>query len=133
MAAELALKRPISQRKGHDGNGRAEPALEPFSIVRWLSQQEVFSDRFASGREGAVDVLIPVMHTNEMWGRNLISIYREIPVNRLLLGDGGCIDQTIEIAKKFPRLVVDDHRGFTSLGYSIRKLIERVETEWFVY
>ena len=26
-----------------------------------------------------------------------------------------------------------DHRNFTSLGYSIRHLIEAVETEWFVY
>ena len=34
---------------------------------------------------------------------------------------------------QFPRVEVLDHRNFTSLGYSIRHLIEAVETEWFVY
>ena len=51
----------------------------------------------------AVDVLIPVMHTNDLWEANLLSIYREIPVKRLLLGDAGCIDRTVEIARRFPR------------------------------
>ena len=34
---------------------------------------------------------------------------------------------------KFPRVTVADHRSFTSLGFSIRKLIEDVQTEWFIY
>jgi hypothetical protein len=54
-------------------------------------------------------------------------------VNRLLIGDGGCIDGSIAIALEFPRVEVFDHSQFLSLGYSLRKLIEAVETEWFVY
>jgi glycosyltransferase involved in cell wall biosynthesis len=63
----------------------------------------------------------------------LLSVYREIPVHRLLIGDGGCIDNSIEIAKQFPRVVVYDHKKYVSLGYSLKKLIENVSTEWFVY
>jgi hypothetical protein len=92
-----------------------------------------FVDRYQRDRDRAVDVIIPIIHTNEIWSVNLLSIYREIPVARLILGDGGCIDGSLEIARKFPRVEVLDHRGFTSLGYSIRRLIEATEMEWFVY
>lgn len=90
-------------------------------------------DRFADNAADGVDVIIPVIHTNELWRANLLSIYREIPVRRLLLGDGGCIDNTLTVAKEFPRVEVFDHTKYTSLGYSIRKLIEEVSSEWFVY
>jgi hypothetical protein len=39
----------------------------------------------------------------------------------------------MEIIKEFPRVVVFDHRDIFSQGCCIRKLIEAVETEWFVY
>ncbi|HKO60667.1 MAG TPA: glycosyltransferase family A protein [Pyrinomonadaceae bacterium] len=103
------------------------------SIFRRYYSNEAFVDRFLVKPESSVDVIIPVIHTNELWETNLLSIYREIPVNRLLIGDGGCIDDSIEIAKKFPRVEVLDHRSYVSLGYSLRKLIEAVETPWFVY
>lgn len=90
-------------------------------------------DRYASNPGEAVDVIIPVIHTNEIWEANLRSYYREIPIHRLLLGDGGCVDNSLEVARRFPRVEVLDHRDFISLGFSIRKLIEAVETEWFVY
>jgi len=90
-------------------------------------------DRFLIEPESSVDVIIPVIHTNELWESNLRSIYREIPVNRLLIGDGGCIDDSIEIAKRLPRVEVLDQRSYLTLGYSLRKLIETVETPWFVY
>lgn len=103
------------------------------SIFEKYYLKEPFKDRFEWDRENAIDVIIPLMHTNELWMTNLLSIYREIPVNRLILGDGGCIDDSIEIAKTFPRVIVQNHRDFKSLGFSIKKLIESVETEWFVY
>lgn len=103
------------------------------STFKMLYSDEVFVDRYANNPANAVDIIIPVIHTNELWRKNLISIYREIPVNRLLLGDGGCIDNSIEIAKEFPRVEVFDHRSYKTLGYSIRKLIEEVKTEFFIY
>lgn len=106
---------------------------EEQSIFERYYRDEPFIDRFAIGRDAAVDVVIPIIHTNEFWRANLRSIYREIPVNRLILGDGGCVDGSIDVAREFPRVEVLDHRRFTSLGYSIRHLIEATETEWFVY
>lgn len=103
------------------------------SIFAQYYSDEPFVDRYAIDRTDAVDVIIPVIHTNELWRKNLISIYREIPVNRLILGDGGCIDGSIDLARQFPRVEVLDHHSFISLGYSLRHLIEAVETDWFVY
>lgn len=103
------------------------------SIFRRYYSRETFRDRFLTDPDDSVDVIIPVVHTNELWESNLNSLYREIPINRLLIGDGGCIDDSIEIALKFPRVEVFDHTSYVSLGYSVRKLIEAVETEWFIY
>lgn len=90
-------------------------------------------DKYQKQPDGAVDVIIPIIHTNELWEANLHSIYREISVNRLLISDGGCIDDSLEIVKKFPRVEVLDHHNYISLGYCLRELILNVETEWFVY
>jgi len=101
-------------------------------IHQYLNESE-FQDRWQIQQQDTVDVLIPLIHTNYLWKKNLLSIYREIPVNRLLLGDGGCIDDSIVIAEQFPRVSVFDHRKIRSLGFSLRKLVEAVETEWFIY
>ncbi|MBU2025305.1 hypothetical protein KJ912_01025 [Patescibacteria group bacterium] len=103
------------------------------SIFRRYYSKEKFIDRYLKEPGGAVDVIIPLIHTNELWGKNLISFYREIPINRLLIGDGGCVDNSLKIARKFPRVKIYNHTKYRSLGYSIRKLIEKVETKWFVY
>ena len=79
-----------------------------------------------------ISVIIPCAHVNEIFENNLKSIYREVPVYELLLGDAGLPIETIRIAEKFPRLRIINHHGLT-LGYSIRKLIELVKTEHFAY
>ena len=96
------------------------------SIFNRYYSSEVFIDRYMIDPKDAVDVIIPVIHTNELWESNLKSIYREIPVKRLLVGDGGCIDDSIEIANKYPRVKVFNQKDYVSLGFSIRKLIENV-------
>ncbi len=103
------------------------------SIFREYYADKPFVDRYATEPATGVDVIIPVMHTNELFEANLVSFYREIPIHKLLIGDGGCIDDSISIANKFPRVQICDHRNYRSLGYSVRKLIEAVEVDWFVY
>jgi hypothetical protein len=103
------------------------------SIFQRYYRPEPFEDRFTRDPSGAIDVIIPVIHTNELWEKNLTSIYRDVPVNRMLISDGGCKDDSIAIVSKFPRVTVLDHRAYKTLGYCLRKLIESVETEWFIY
>lgn len=80
-----------------------------------------------------VDVIVPVKNTRDNWKACLDSFYREIPINRLLIGDGGCTGNTIKIVREYPRVTVFDQSKLNLLGYRIKCLIEEVETEWFVY
>ena len=103
------------------------------SIFKEYYTDQKFVDRYSSDSSGAVDVIIPVYHTNELWQKNLVSIYREVPVKRLLISDGGVIDDSIDIVSKFPRVEIFDHRKYKTLGKCIAELIKEVTAEWFIY
>jgi len=92
-----------------------------------------FIDRKILTNEEPVDVIIPIISSNLFFEQNLYSFYREIPINRLIIGDGGVIDDSKEILKKFPRVKIIDQKNLYSLGYRITELISIVETEWFIY
>lgn len=103
------------------------------SIFKKYYELNELKDKYLETPEEGVDVIIPIVHTNELWENNLHSIYSEIPVKRLLISDGGCIDNSIEIVKKFPRVEILDHKEYKTLGYCLRELILKVEAEWFIY
>ena len=107
--------------------------MDDKSIFERFYSEESFADRFIEKEEEGVDVIIPLLNTSELWKNNLYSFYREIPINRLLIGDGGCTDDSIAIVKEFPRVEILDQRNYYSQGYCERELIEHVETEWFIY
>ena len=92
-----------------------------------------FVDRYAADPRDAIDVIVPTLHVTEIWEENLKSFYREIPIRTLRIGDAGMPAKAREIAERFPRVAIVDHRAYASLGYSIRRLIEDVDTEWFAY
>ncbi len=103
------------------------------SFIEEICEKEEFIDRKLKTDKDAIDVIIPLMNSNILFEKNLYSFYREIPINRLIIGDGGCTDNSIEIVKKFPRIKIIDQSKHRSLGYCIAELISFVETEWFVY
>lgn len=103
------------------------------SVFDQYVTDQPFVDKYLVTKKQAVDVIIPIAHTNELWEKNLLSFYREIPIKNLIISNGGCVDDSIEIVKRFPRVKILDHSKFVSLGYCISKLISEVTTEWFVY
>jgi hypothetical protein len=107
---------------------------ESTQLIRGLFENLQFFD-YAAGHDndGKIDVIIPVLHSNDLWRENLTSFYREIPINRLIIGDAGCIDDTISIAKEFPRVEIINHQHIATLGSSIADLISRVTTSKFAY
>ena len=52
----------------------------------------------------SIDVLMLTLDEETFIERCLHSIYREIPVRRLIVCDGGSKDNTIEVLKNFPRV-----------------------------
>lgn len=80
-----------------------------------------------------VDVIIPLLEAPDNFEEFLKSYYVDIPINRLLIGNGGASSDLLEKVKTFPRTVIIDHTQTKSLGYSLQLLFDSVETEWFVY
>lgn len=107
--------------------------LKEESIFHRYYSEEKFIDRKITSDEEAVDVIIPITNTNELFEKNLISAFREIPINRLLIGNGGSTDDSLDILKKFPRVEIIDQTKRKTLGYCIAELISLVETDWFIY
>lgn len=103
------------------------------SFLNKYCEKEEFIDRKSISNDESVDVIIPLINTNPLFEKNLYSFYREIPIDRLIIGDAGCTDDSIEIVKKFPRVKVIDQTKYRSQGYCIAELISLVTTEWFVY
>lgn len=105
---------------------------------RYFSQElfEVreFKDRFLERPSSeAIDIIMPILNTNLFFRRNLLSIYRELPVSRLLIGDGGSTDDSLEILSDFPRVHILNHSGLNTLGASLAALMREVQTASFGY
>ena len=84
---------------------------KPDSIFTKYYSRSSFLDRFGADPDAAVDVIIPLLTVNEYFHTNLSSVYAEIPVNRLLIGDGGCNDETLQILSEFPRVELIDQKN----------------------
>lgn len=104
------------------------------SVYNDIARATDFVDRLIleKNQEG-VDVIIPLLHATPFWKQNLNSYFREIPINRLLIGDAGAIDGSPVIAAGFPRTLILDHTNLKSLGRSIAELMSNVQTEHFIY
>jgi len=60
------------------------------------------------------------------------SIYDNVPVNRLIVVDGGSTDGTLEYLSRFPRVeIIDDSKG--NRATAREKGIKAVETEWHLH
>lgn len=86
--------------------------------------------------QNRIDVIMPVLNVPniEIFLGNLQSIYREVPVNRLIIGDAGLSSVIRQVLQDcFLNVEILDHTKFHTLGYSLKKLIEAVETFRFAY
>ncbi len=104
------------------------------SVYSDITRKTDFVDRLILEKQSAgVDVIIPLLHATPFWEQNLSSYFREIPINRLIIGDAGAIDGSTQIASGFPRTLILDHGHIKSLGRSIAELMSNVQTEYFIY
>jgi len=91
-----------------------------------------FVDRYGKEPElESVDVIMLTLDAETFLANCLVSVYREVPVNRLLVCDGGSKDGTVEVLKKFPRVQVFVRPDIRTTGKALEFLISKIETEWF--
>ncbi|MEK9571564.1 MAG: hypothetical protein VW124_21260 [Paracoccaceae bacterium] len=98
-----------------------------------FSPKNDFVDRGLVEECDPIDVIMPLYTANSYFEANLKSIYRNIPVNNLFVGDAGADEVALSLLNTFPRVIVFDHKTIKSLGFSLRKLMEAVTTERFFY
>ena len=84
---------------------------------------------------GKVDVVVLTKNSQEQLERCLNAVYRNTPINRLIVVDGYSKDRTLEIVRKFDKkhhnvLLIQD-KGWRGKARQIG--IEKVETEWFMF
>ena len=82
-----------------------------------------------------VDVVIITKNSEHMLSACLKSVYENVPVNRLIVVDGGSTDRTLEIVREFQKkhgniLVLQD-RGTRATAR--QKGIDQVKTQWFMF
>ena len=80
-----------------------------------------------------VDVLVVTYNSARTLDRCLECIQKYVPVNRLLVGDGGSNDATIEIAKKHNAEIYQFKGIENKIGRIRYKLAEKAETSWILY
>jgi glycosyltransferase involved in cell wall biosynthesis len=91
--------------------------------------------RNAAEDNGKVDVVVLTKNSEEQLERCLSAVYRNVPVNRLIIVDGYSTDKTLDIVKEFKK----EHRNVLLIqdsGWRARARqigIENVETEWFMF
>ena len=82
-----------------------------------------------------VDVAVLTKNSQEHLEDCLDSIYKNVPVNRLIVVDGFSVDKTLEIVGKFNDLhhnvVIVQDKG--TRGRARQIAIQLVETEWFMF
>jgi glycosyltransferase involved in cell wall biosynthesis len=82
-----------------------------------------------------VDVVIITKNSERMLTECLKSVYKNVPVNRLIIVDGYSTDKTLEIARQFQKehgnvLVIQDKGNRATAR---QKGIAQVKTEWFMF
>ncbi|CUR50908.1 Putative glycosyl transferase [Nitrosotalea devaniterrae] len=80
----------------------------------------------------SVDVIMLSLDAEDFLEKSLYTIYREIPVNRLFVCDGGSKDQTLELLENFPRVEIHARPDLKTAGKALEFLFSLVTTEWFV-
>jgi glycosyltransferase involved in cell wall biosynthesis len=63
--------------------------------------------------------------------RSLRSVYREVPVKRLIVVDGFSTDDTLKILERFPKVEVHQLKGNRAVARQYG--IGQVETDWFMF
>jgi GT2 family glycosyltransferase len=94
----------------------------------------LFIDRkLKETKKNSIDIVMSLLHAPDNFQDCVLSYYREIPINRFLIGNAGINQETLSFLEKLPRVIIFDHTKIYSQGYSLQNLFEKVETNWFIY
>ena len=77
-----------------------------------------------------VDVLMLTLDADTYLERCLDSVYREIPVNKFIVVDGGSKDKTVQILNRYPRMQVHARPDIRTTGKGLEFMFSQATTRW---
>jgi glycosyltransferase involved in cell wall biosynthesis len=80
-----------------------------------------------------VDVLMLTLDAEPYLERCLDSVYKEIPVGKLIVVDGGSKDRTIDILNNYPRIEIHVRPDIRTTGKGCEFLLGSATTPWIVF
>jgi glycosyltransferase involved in cell wall biosynthesis len=80
-----------------------------------------------------VDILLLTLDAEIYLEKCLDTVYREIPVSKILVVDGGSKDKTLEILRKYPRVEIHERPDIRTTGKGYEFLLARATTPWIVF
>jgi len=82
-----------------------------------------------------IDIIVLTRNSERILRKCLVSIYENVPVNKLIVVDGYSTDATLKIVeafqKKYGNVVLIQGKG--TRGSARQKGIQKVETDWFMF
>jgi len=82
-----------------------------------------------------IDIVVLTRNSERFLKECLTSVYKNVPVNNLIIVDGYSTDATLEIVKEFQEkhsnIVLIQERG--TRGSARQKAMSRVKTDWFMF
>ena len=83
----------------------------------------------------AVDVVMLTKNSERLLRQSLASVYKNVPVDNLIIVDGYSTDRTVEIVKEFQEkygnVILIQEKG--TRGSARQKAIDTVKSDWFMF
>ena len=98
-----------------------------------LGKHENVDRRIEEPELEPVDILLLTLDAEVYLEKCLDTVYREIPVNKVITLDGGSKDKTIEILNKYPRMEVNVRPDIRTTGKGCGFLLGRASTPWIIF
>jgi glycosyltransferase involved in cell wall biosynthesis len=80
-----------------------------------------------------VDILMVTLDAELYLEKCLDTVYREVPVNKVFVVDGGSKDKTLEILGKYHRVEIHERPDIRTTGKGYEFLLARATTPWIVF
>lgn len=80
-----------------------------------------------------VDVLMLTLDAERYLEKCLDSVYAEIPVNNLIVVDGGSSDNTLSLLREYPRVEIHVRPDIRTTGKGLELALSRAATEWIAF
>lgn len=88
-------------------------------------------DRYLYRKDNAIDVLMLSLDAAEFLEKCLDSLYSDIPINKIIVCDGGSKDNTKKIFSKYPRVEFHEKSDIKTTGKGYEFLFSQCTTDWF--